>query len=128
MVNRKSIYCTIIGLVLAILLEVLLNQKISIDIPTIIITILVYWTIFLVVLEALLKAIHKENVKNNILDALWPTCGGIAMTSLLIGLSSNMENKSIIIAIFCISFLIFVAVGCYRVGIEKRNKDIEKTE
>ena len=126
--RRNSLYCTIIGLVLAILLEVWLNKKISIEFPTITITILVYWAIFMVVLEALLKAIHKENVKNNILDALWPTCGGIAMTSILIGLSNNIENKSIIITIFYISFLIFVIVGCYRLVIEKRNKDIEKTE
>ncbi len=128
MVNRKKLCCTIIGLVLAILLEVWLNQKIQIEFSTIIITIFVYWTIFMMVLEALWKAIHKENVKNNILDVLWPTCGGIAMTSLLIGTSSNMENKSIITSIFCISFLILVMVGYYRVAIEKRSKDIEKTK
>ncbi len=128
MVNRKSLCCTIVGLVLAILLEVWIKTKISLSFPIVVITILMYWVIFMVVIEAVWNAILKENVKDNILDAICTSSGGVAMTSFLM-IYQNKETKSMLITIFCISFFIFAIVGCYRLGIAKKSeKNIEKTE
>ena len=131
MVNRKSLCCTTIGLVLAIIFEVWLNQKISIDFPCIITTTLLYWAIFMLVLEAFLKAIHKEDVKNNILMIILTTSGCVAMTSLLLGglFSQETENKPIFFTIYCISSIIFILAVIGKVVMKnKEEKDIEKKE
>lgn len=126
MIQRNKVYYAVIGLVLAILTLVWLNQKIQIDIATNIIIGLVYWAIFMADIMYLCNAIKGPNTRNDFLDFIWISAGATAITTMLIGIGSN---SNILLIVWEVSIMVFLILGGYRAGEEKRSiENIEKKE
>lgn len=123
--ERKKIIYAVIAFVLTIGIALFLNKwlvvlnQMGTDKYAIGIIYFVCFIQLCSLVEAVHKMIRKIDTKSNVTVVIMNISGVIAIIAVLIGMFSTLENRLLILIIFCASFLTFLGMGGKAINIEK---------
>lgn len=119
MIRREKICYAIIALVLTVITGCLINKLCS-NGMLLLVSSLIFFLLFFVLSEAFYNTIKKIQIKENIIMTIVAISAITCLVTLIIAKTDAVVNRNIIATICIISFVIFLFLGAYNVGIEKR--------